>query len=497
MQSYTTLSQTLKSHFSLLLYNRAAQKLVLIGIFALVGTAYVISTKAMTPATGAEAESGSLSGASVVSSTRASGGSAVKFGNGVPQFNVRNYGAVGDNATNDTTKIQAAINAAGQVGGIVVVPAGTYLITQPLSVPANVTISGTGTIRQSTTATYGLWIKGNNVTVDGIGLVGANNNLSYRDSEYAIYGAGTAVTPLQNITIKNASISKWGAYGIRLEHLQDFVLSDNTVTDIGYSGIGVLTARQGSILNNTIDNITPGSSGNMYGIAMSFVGDEDPSTDIVVRGNTVSRVAWECIDTHGGSRLTIDNNKALSCGVGVAIVNGLVAERTSKDIVITNNYIDAQKDTITAKDNGIILQGYDDGQGTITPVTGRISGNTIRRVQVGVYFWFTSGIEISNNNFEECIGWGVFALQNNTNFHITNNNFTDIWSNSTWTAAIHTGSSGGTNTGVISGNSLLRGTKQATYINQYGYYYRGGMAGVSLSSNNFTQATVAAVAGEP
>jgi parallel beta-helix repeat protein len=416
----------------------------------------------------------------------------------VQQFNVKDYGARGDNSANDTVKIQAAINAAAPVSGMVVIPSGTYLITQPLNVPANVTISGTGTIRQSSAGTYGLWIKGSNVTIDGIGLLGPNNNLTFVDPEYAIYGSGTVNTPLENITIKNTTISKWGAYGVRVEHLQNFTISGNTVTDIGYSGIGVLTARQGTIIGNTIDNITPGSDGNMYGIAMSFVGDEATSTDIVVRDNTVSRVAWECIDTHGGSRLTIDNNQLLSCGVGVAIVNGLIAERTSKDIVITNNYIDAQKDYYTSpKDVGIILQGFDDGSGGITPVTGRITGNTIRNVQVGVYYFETNGLEISNNNFEQCIGWGVFALRNNTNFRIINNNFKDMWSNSTWTAAIHTASSNGTNTGLISNNSLLRATKQATYINQYGYYYRGGMSGITVNNNNFAAATVAPIAGEP
>ncbi len=48
--------------------------------FAMVGTALVMSTRAATPAAGVEAESGTMSGASVVSSTGASGGSVVKFG---------------------------------------------------------------------------------------------------------------------------------------------------------------------------------------------------------------------------------------------------------------------------------------------------------------------------------------------------------------------------------------------------------------------------------
>ncbi|MFP4054786.1 MAG: glycoside hydrolase family 28 protein [Phycisphaerae bacterium] len=43
------------------------------------------------------------------------------------QYNVREYGAVGDGETIDTQAIQAAIDAAAEAGGIVLVPPGVYL----------------------------------------------------------------------------------------------------------------------------------------------------------------------------------------------------------------------------------------------------------------------------------------------------------------------------------------------------------------------------------
>ncbi|HEX2613999.1 MAG TPA: glycosyl hydrolase family 28-related protein [Nitrososphaera sp.] len=49
--------------------------------------------------------------------------------------NVKQYGAVGDGVSDDTSEIQAAINALPSSGGTVFFPAGTYLISSSLTVP--------------------------------------------------------------------------------------------------------------------------------------------------------------------------------------------------------------------------------------------------------------------------------------------------------------------------------------------------------------------------
>ncbi|MEU2901358.1 glycosyl hydrolase family 28-related protein [Streptomyces globisporus] len=59
-------------------------------------------------------------------------------------LNVLDFGAVGDNATDDTAAIQAAL-AACPMGGIVYLPAGAYRTSGPLTIPPAVTLMGTHT----------------------------------------------------------------------------------------------------------------------------------------------------------------------------------------------------------------------------------------------------------------------------------------------------------------------------------------------------------------
>lgn len=60
-------------------------------------------------------------------------------------MSVKDFGAKGDNATDDTAYIQAAINAASQFGGEVLIPPGVYKVTSPLLIwGSGITVSGAG-----------------------------------------------------------------------------------------------------------------------------------------------------------------------------------------------------------------------------------------------------------------------------------------------------------------------------------------------------------------
>jgi hypothetical protein len=80
-------------------------------------------------------------------------------------FNVRDYGAAGDGAADDTGKIQAAIDSARGNGGIVFFPPGTYL-TRRLTLYSHVQLYGSG----SDTTVLRLWPGANSAIVESEGF---------------------------------------------------------------------------------------------------------------------------------------------------------------------------------------------------------------------------------------------------------------------------------------------------------------------------------------
>src|SRR6202042_3185244 len=60
-------------------------------------------------------------------------------------YNVKSYGALGNNSNDDTAAVQATINTASTAGGgIVYFPPGTYLVSTSIAPASNVTLLGTG-----------------------------------------------------------------------------------------------------------------------------------------------------------------------------------------------------------------------------------------------------------------------------------------------------------------------------------------------------------------
>ncbi len=124
-------------------------------------------------------------------------------------FNVKQYGAVGDGSTDDTTAIQSAYTAAAVSGGVVVFPSGTYKITSTLTRAKSVRLEGL----QGSTSSAGfyptlLWAGSAGGTMETITVTGAVAP-SPRDTHMKWDGGGTTSVPLAAHAITSADRMDW------------------------------------------------------------------------------------------------------------------------------------------------------------------------------------------------------------------------------------------------------------------------------------------------
>ena len=409
--------------------------------------------------------------------------------------NVKDYGAAGNDSTDDTTAIQNALSAGA--GKTVYVPPGTYKITDYLTVSANTVVTGPGTIHQTGTGKAGLTLNGSGITVEGITLKGRHATAgTYAAGEYAIYvQGGSTAARFTDTTIRNVHMHLWGTYGVYARWVTRFRILDCWINDIGYTGIGVLSGEEGAIRGNRIDNITPGVAGDMYGVALTSGGGSaavDPrSARITVAQNVISRVNWEACDTHGGLDLTFTGNVLYDNYDNFALVGG-PNNTVPTNITITGNTVFNTADTAPPIRNaGVRVTGDNAGVGTYCRGI-VITGNTFRGVQYGVVPQATIGLVISGNAFHRCSPSGIGLEGWNKRFAITGNTFVDMWSDSANTACVE--ESYGYDSGLIAHNVLVRGDKSATYVNDFGVRVLGTQPSVAIQigANDFTDAANAA-----
>lgn len=388
-------------------------------------------------------------------------------------YNVKNYGAAGDDSADDTAEIQAALTAAAAVQGTVLIPPGTYRISSALTVGAGVTVTGVGTIRQMTNNTAGLSVTTSGVTIEGITLQGTRSTAVFAGGEYAIlaYGASTS-SRVTDLSVRGVTAYGWGYGGVRAQFVDRLSVVDCYIHDVGYTGVELLSVAYGQVRGNRVEDVTPGSSGNMYGIALTHGGTYGASnpdtTDTVVDGNVVSGVNWEGIDTHGGLRITISNNVLLNCKDSISL--NPTSSSSPKGISITGNVIDSLVDTEPYSGAGFSI--HVTGASTSVRAQGvTITGNTLRRAPT-MMIQNTYGTVITGNTFDTCCAYGaIWPYGYNTGFNITGNVFIDVWNSANWAACIAVNTT--YNAGTIATNLLVDGPKTATYLNTYGLYNTG------------------------
>ena len=158
----------------------------------------------------------------------------------------------------------------------------------------------------------GITVAADDVTLDGITVTGTQS-ASYVFEEVGVYVGATPSSPVRRLTIRDSRIASLGGFGAYLRNVADVRLERNQVSDVVYAGLMVLSGAGGTIEDNVVRRIgvegAEANGGNAYGIALTTQGDEPPTVDFLVRGNTVEDVpTWHALDTHGGRRIVFEEN---------------------------------------------------------------------------------------------------------------------------------------------------------------------------------------------
>lgn len=200
---------------------------------------------------------------------------------GINQFNVKDYGALGNNVANDATAIINAVAAANASGGIVYFPPGQYLVNSGTGFTLSgtgVNIQGSGTdntrivIGSSFTGTSLFSVTGNSGTIRDISIHGASTTTTSNPAAH-----GVTATGVQSFKVFNAVFLNINGYAIRAMGTASQSLHGgmvhNTKIQSCAGGIYISSDNSNTATNFMLSNVftrflgvTSGANANLDGI---------------------------------------------------------------------------------------------------------------------------------------------------------------------------------------------------------------------------------------
>lgn len=328
-------------------------------------------------------------------------------------YNVKDYGALGDGATNDTVAIQAALDALEVTGGTLVFPAGTYITNTAggiLTLTLNA-VAGLG---------YAIWgIGGATLEADLsmetvlLCIGGATNTLVIRDLSITRVGATTTNVNFHGLQISPPSNGVPGFTGVLLENVHCsghegwgiLTLNLFNMQIVNCSGIGNLVGGLGIGSGGSVvvsggrynDNISSDGASD-YGIAF-YTGSAafpTPTMGALVTGVEANGNGRKGIDVHHGRGIKIIGNTCIGNGSASVTPAGIYAvgedaTKDVRDIMIAYNYIDMDGAVTSGQGCGIQVGCFTNT--SADPGDFIIIGNTIKNCDFS-----STGIGILVNN---------------------------------------------------------------------------------------------------
>jgi hypothetical protein len=288
--------------------------------------------------------------------------------------NVKSYGAAGDGVTDDTAAIQKGLNALGPDNPTLYFPAGTYRITQTLTLHAQQYVNVMGQDPATTTILWGGASGGTMLLVDGVAFS--------RVDRFTFEGSGTADT-----NINQTNLSNTGYFDTGNEYADDYFQN----AGVGYRcGWGHNGCAESSLLRDHFSNLT--SAGVLVG-----------------NQNALDIWIWYSLFQNNALGAT-----ACLGGAGAFhVFNSVFQGSTVADICYGNTSVFNFRNNYSIGSNAFIQAG-----GTGAPDNVTIQGNTILDTRQALSVWqndpgpvvfIDNIVRTSPTASSVSIGQGVFA----------------------------------------------------------------------------------------
>jgi hypothetical protein len=386
------------------------------------------------------------------------------------EISVQQWGARGDGSTDDTARIQAAINYANanNVPNVFfpgLAAAGFYRITNTLTVPTRVRLFGVGYASAiKMTATSGsapnvtspnaIGVTGSFVTIEDLRIMGSNVVGGYAPTVTpgaSSCGIAIAGDTIEKVTVRGCTIHAHIIYGVYAQAKGDVTIANNILFENNGTKSADIAVQGNATSNVALDRVKIIEnfclSNSNLGIDLS-PGLNTLARDVLVNANHVITLsagvavtATNCLRLHGICAASSGTDAGDNVDNRVVITDNLIRFADSSGIfvsdgtaglpvgpfVITGNYIsDVGLNTADTNAAGISLIG--NGKGDI------VSGNRIERSSGSN----AHGIRLTNAastsddksaliaaNYITDTAHGIFLGGQAHNVHVTNNNVMD------------------------------------------------------------------------
>lgn len=253
---------------------------------------------------------------------------------------VKDFGAVGDGISNDSTAIAAAIAAAGgQAGGVIIFGPGRYIVSSSLSLPSNIIIRGSGVgttsiIFSATNQDCFTSIDGSNITIQDMTISGPGSGTGN-----GINFARSSNSSLPYLRFSNLKILNFGVDGIALSNPIVSSLSNvvcQTNGRYGFNLYGVISGASGT--STTLDscyangNVTAGF--RLYN--MTYCALNACAADSNAIGYLIDTCQSVALSGCGGES-NATNTYKVSGGAGITLASCYVYDNRDIAIYVTGN----------------------------------------------------------------------------------------------------------------------------------------------------------------